>query len=306
MTDREQLMTAWIALQESWWAHDDLYEKCESDPEFAWNVLIELIARSPNRDVLEVTAAGPLEELLRAHAPLLIDRVEALERVSSSFREALAIVRIPQSDDATVRRLLALGCASLPAQFAPIEHMPNETFLRWAADGGLAPDSRYPGSNALVFPAFPDCWSAWSPSNEPGQLPMFLETAFRAASANGPYFVRLRGGGAFYGDILSNSVREQVLSRVLGSLNLPRESVGALRIHDDRWASLILLATAFFCFGYRVQTDLEIIPENRRCCLMLDHHGSLLGHFAGDDVLQKFTEAMRQAGYTPEGEDELT
>jgi hypothetical protein len=302
MTERARLMSSWVTLQENWWAHEELHDRCESDPEFAWDVLLGMIENGLSQDVLEVTAAGPLEDLLRIHASLLIDRVEAHAKKSARLREALAIVRVPDAGDGVSNRLLALGCVGLPARFATIERLSNEAMLAWAAEGGLIPDPRYPDSHALVFEASPDCWCAWPAPHLPGELPTFVDAAITCASADAPYYVRLRGGGAFCGDILSPLMREQVLGRVVSSLHLSRDMVGGLTFHRYHRSSLILLATTFFTFGYRAQTDLEIIPADRRVCLMLEHHGSLIAHFASDEVMRDVTAAMRRAGYIPEGE----
>lgn len=303
MTDRGRLLSSWIALQENWWAHEELHDRCESDPEFAWSILLELIETGLAPDVLDVMAAGPLEDLLRAHGTLLIERVETQAKMSARLREALAIVRVPDAGDDLSNRMLALGCARLPSQSASIGQIANEAMLAWAAAAGLVPDPRYPESPALVFEAFPDCWSAWSPPGPPGDLPAFLEAAITSSNPNGPYSVRMRGGGAFAGNTMSPVMREQALSRVLGTLHLPGDVTGGLIFHRAHWSALMLLTTTYFAFGYCMRTDLEIVPTDRRVCLMLDHHGSLVGHFAGEGVLGEFTEAMRHAGYAPEGEE---
>jgi hypothetical protein len=114
MTNDARLIEAWLRLQEDWWAHDELDLLCESDPERGWSVVTELVERAPTREILEIAAAGPLEDLLRAHAPALIDRAESVAAQSARWREALAIVRVPDADQPATRRLLALGCQQVP------------------------------------------------------------------------------------------------------------------------------------------------------------------------------------------------
>ncbi len=111
MPDVETLARAWVRLQENWWAHDVLDEASENDPELAWSAICRVLGDSPTQEVLEVTAAGPLEPLLRAHGAAFIDRVEAAARSSETWRAALQIVRLPPSDDLVSQRLFALGCA---------------------------------------------------------------------------------------------------------------------------------------------------------------------------------------------------
>lgn len=111
MADVENLAGAWVRLQENWWAHGALDDAAERDEELAWSVICRVLADSPTKDVLEVTAAGPLEDLLRAHGAAFIDRVEAAARASETWREALRIVRLPPAYDSVTQRFFAVGCA---------------------------------------------------------------------------------------------------------------------------------------------------------------------------------------------------
>jgi len=123
MTNHAHLIEAWLRIQENWWAFDELESLCESDAERGWSVVAELVERAPSSEILETVAAGPLEDLLRAHTPALIDRLEVVAARSSRWREALAVVRVPADDRAATHRLLALGCrqvpnfGSIPAEF---------------------------------------------------------------------------------------------------------------------------------------------------------------------------------------------
>jgi len=55
--------------------------------------------------------------------------------------------------------------------------------------------------------------------------------------------------------------------------------------------------SAYFVFGYRVQTDLEIVTPERTVCLMLSHHGELDVQFASAVVLETFVAGMLAEGY---------
>jgi hypothetical protein len=60
------------------------------EPEIAW-LAIQLIYIDCEDDIEKaILAAGPLEDLLVAHGPLFIDRIEALAASDSGFRELLA------------------------------------------------------------------------------------------------------------------------------------------------------------------------------------------------------------------------
>jgi len=123
MSDVEALVQAWVHLQKNWWAHDILDDASEDDPELAWSVICRVLEESPTQEVVEATAAGPLESLLRAHGAAFVDRVETAVGSHPSWREALRIARLPPSEDPVTQRFFALGCArtisvaGLPAGF---------------------------------------------------------------------------------------------------------------------------------------------------------------------------------------------
>ena len=73
---------------------------------------------------------------------------------------------------------------------------------------------------------------------------------------------------------------------------------GGLEFEHAEYGALHRLAIAFLFSGYRVETDLEIIPSDRRACLMLSHHGELVAQFSSRDELSRFSEAMAVAGYS--------
>jgi hypothetical protein len=179
--------------------------------------------------------------------------------------------------------------------------IPEATFRAWAAEVGLVADSRYPGSEQLVFAGSLDAREVWLPAAEPSGLPNFLTAAIRLASPTGPYRPRLRGGGPFYGN--PDSPREQIIARILRSLEVPPGANGALEFTDQEWDSLLMLASTFYVFGYRVQTDLEIVTPERTSSLLLSHHGELDINFASGVRLAEFVDGMRGKGYVPAGED---
>jgi hypothetical protein len=179
--------------------------------------------------------------------------------------------------------------------------IPDASFRAWAAEVGLLADPRYPGSEQLVFAGSLDAREVWLPPAAPSELPNFLTAAIRLASPAGPYRLRLRGGGPFYGD--PDSPREQIMARILRSLGVPSGANGALEFSDQEWDSLLMLASTFYVFGYRVQTDLEVVTPERTASLLFSHHGELDIHFASLVMLGEFAAGMRRNGYVPAGEE---
>ncbi|MGE5523879.1 MAG: DUF6869 domain-containing protein [Rhodospirillaceae bacterium] len=98
MASVQELADEWIA----YWRHHaetgkfpDSDVSCEVDrlardqPETAWEVILAILSRlgSDASDTLvQVLAAGPLEDLLAEHGESFIDRVERKSRVDARFR----------------------------------------------------------------------------------------------------------------------------------------------------------------------------------------------------------------------------
>lgn len=69
------------------WANDELMSLVWEDPERAWPIIMSIVERDLPIWQLAILAAGPLEDLLRAHGLRFIDRVEEKALQDESFRE---------------------------------------------------------------------------------------------------------------------------------------------------------------------------------------------------------------------------
>jgi hypothetical protein len=72
------------------WASDYVDGLVHSDPQEALNLTISLINASESSKALAIVAAGPLEDLLKSHGAVLMDRVEEESRTNDKFRLALS------------------------------------------------------------------------------------------------------------------------------------------------------------------------------------------------------------------------
>lgn len=69
------------------WANDELRNLVWNDPEHAWPIIISIVERDPPIWALAILAAGPLEDLLRAHGLSFINRVEQEAHQNERFRK---------------------------------------------------------------------------------------------------------------------------------------------------------------------------------------------------------------------------
>ncbi len=97
--DIENIAKAWV---EMWsfeiddpkrddfeWVDDIEYQFVYMEPEKALDLVSAILKLKPNNETIEVLAAGPLEEVLAQHGPLIIDRVEKEASLSLSFAKLL-------------------------------------------------------------------------------------------------------------------------------------------------------------------------------------------------------------------------
>jgi hypothetical protein len=117
--DARSIAQGWIEVQRNWWAYEALLERCEFEPEGAWDVIVALAALCDSDELVEDLGAGPLEDFIRHHAPNYVDPLEALAKRSPPFGAALGHVRLPISTDPISTRLFALGVQGITATRAP-------------------------------------------------------------------------------------------------------------------------------------------------------------------------------------------
>jgi hypothetical protein len=93
---------------EFFWVLNCVEDLCQDHRGLALDFVLEVLKRDPPREVIGVLAAGPLEDLLAANGPAVIDRVEVEARRDPKFRHLLGGVwRNAMTDDiwARVQRL---------------------------------------------------------------------------------------------------------------------------------------------------------------------------------------------------------
>ena len=95
----------------SFWAFNRLAELMRDDPDAAWQITVELIARASDEETLGYVAAGALEDLICQHPDAMIDRVERHAKQDARFRTAVARVwgwtRMPKEVRARLDTLVA-------------------------------------------------------------------------------------------------------------------------------------------------------------------------------------------------------
>jgi len=89
------------------WAFEEMCTVVAVEPERALRVIAQVLERDDTARVVEILAAGPLEDLLSGHGPQMIDAIESEARRNPKF--AFLLGGVWQSDiDAGVWRRVEL------------------------------------------------------------------------------------------------------------------------------------------------------------------------------------------------------
>lgn len=82
------------------WASSKVIDLALEQPEELWDFILEVLKRDPPDDVIEVLAAGPLEDYIAKLGERVIERVEQQAAGDPKFRNLLGVVwRNSMSDD---------------------------------------------------------------------------------------------------------------------------------------------------------------------------------------------------------------
>jgi len=177
----------------------------------------------------------------------------------------------------------------------------DDTFLTWAAEVGLEPDERYTAPRQLVFPSSYESQLVWELPSDAAHLVRFVRAALSAASETGEYRFRLRGGGFWTSEA---SPDDSEFNRIVRAFKIPENVAGALEFSAEETETAVGLAVASAIHGVSVATDLEIVPAERRVCLMMSHHNEMTAHFPAPADLDQFQARLEEAGYRTD-DDEL-
>jgi hypothetical protein len=173
----------------------------------------------------------------------------------------------------------------------------KRVFLSRVAKHGINLDPKLPDYQDLIYPGVVDCTRFWLPPPIVSDLLNFINAALDSASTTGPFYLYRRVWGTWHYGMI-DSVRNQIMDRMISPINIPNGFRGALRLEHNEWGDLLTIISAHYVFAWSVNEDLYIIPDSVDCILMVSHHGQLYGSFPNENRLTEFTEAMEVKGFS--------
>lgn len=76
----------------NFWAYQVMGGLINGKPEIAWQILLEVIQKTNDEEILGLIGAGELEDLIREHPHLVIDRIEIRAQSDIKFKKVLSNV----------------------------------------------------------------------------------------------------------------------------------------------------------------------------------------------------------------------
>lgn len=92
---------------ELFWAFKTVSRLSEQEPEQCFDFIVAVLRYDQGDRVMELVAAGPMEDLLVHHGPDVIDRLEATAKLNPAFRDMLGGVWRNEITESVWNRVMA-------------------------------------------------------------------------------------------------------------------------------------------------------------------------------------------------------
>jgi hypothetical protein len=170
------------------------------------------------------------------------------------------------------------------------------SFLRWAADRGIALDPRYPESFVLQFVHGAGDARFWSVPSRPERRPYFLGSMLELMG-NWKSCCVWRHLGGWPREVDPLRINDVVEHQILTGLALPMGTADVIEFAAAESAALITLLFSTTVFGWSVGQDVYVVPDHGRCLLQTDHHEVVHVDVRDSTDLASWVSEMEKRGF---------
>ncbi len=96
----KKIISAWCIYSETFWAFEELLDIVTKSPQQALKIIISLLNRTSDINIITIIAAGPLENLLVDHGLALKEQIQKYAVFNNNMKTALANVWLDEQGDA--------------------------------------------------------------------------------------------------------------------------------------------------------------------------------------------------------------
>jgi hypothetical protein len=176
-------------------------------------------------------------------------------------------------------------------------------FLRWAAEGGIVPDPHGPAGQApLTFGSASPHMRTWIAPEAPFNLPGFASCLLGSTAQQSSVYLFIKGGAPWFtgSGPATGPEWEHLRDRIVGTLPIPRDFRGALRMDFPESDDVVLLMVTFLVYAWCVADDLQVLPERRDVIMQTSHHGLVFVCSSDLRRLEAFVTSIVECGFPPE------
>lgn len=171
--------------------------------------------------------------------------------------------------------------------------MDDDAFQAWLAEGGIENRARTPGALVLAFPGAREHPRTWPAPGDTDALRRWLAALVRAASPEGPWWLRRRYGPAWWSDE-AGLPNAKALDRASSVTDVPRGFRGALGFDADEAERMMGVLESYATWEWGMGEDLWLVPADRSCLVLLCHDEEVHVACASAERLAAFAEVVRE------------
>jgi hypothetical protein len=172
-----------------------------------------------------------------------------------------------------------------------MQRMDDARFLACVMEGGIEDQSRSEANLYLDFPKAVRRTRTWPAPDDPDALARWLDAIVRAASPDGPWWVRRRyGPGWWPGE--SGAPPSPELERAVTAAGVPRGFAGALGFASEEQDDLLAILRSYATWEWGMGEDLYLIPDDRSSIVLLCHDEEVHVTCATPERLDAFSRAI--------------
>jgi len=174
-------------------------------------------------------------------------------------------------------------------------------FLRWAEEGRIAPEPHGRRGPLLTFGNGSPFSRRWMTPAAPFNLPGFASCLLGSAAAQDSVYLFVRGGAPWFtgSDPNTGPEWEHLRARVVGTLPIPRDFRGALKMASTEKDDVVLLMVTFWVYAWCVDDDLQVVAEGRDVIVQTSHHGEAIVRASDRGRLEVFVASMEESDFPP-------
>jgi hypothetical protein len=115
-------------------------------------------------------------------------------------------------------------------------------------------------------------------------------------------YLFIKGGAPWFtgSDSATGPEWEHLRDRIVGTLPIPRDFRGALKMAFRESNDVVLLMTTFLVYAWCVADDLQVVPESRDVIMEMSHHGKAIVGSSDSGRLEAFVASMVERGFPPQ------